>query len=139
MYILLRDSIPVGHQVNCAAHASLACYLKFKDHPETQEWLENSFRKVTCSVSDKEFEKAKECEDWVCITEDAIGDAEVALAFRPRKEYPKRFQWFKLYGRSNHAEERVREAATGQADQRPLPELRSEPSDHPVEYWKAAG
>lgn len=97
MYILIRDDIPLGHQINCAAHAALGCYLKFKDHPEVQEWLDNSFRKVTCRVSEKEFEQAKQYEDWVLITESALGEKEVALAFRPRREWPKGFQFYKLF------------------------------------------
>jgi hypothetical protein len=31
MYILIPDDIPLGHAINSAAHASLACYLQFKD------------------------------------------------------------------------------------------------------------
>jgi hypothetical protein len=97
MYILVKDSIPLGHQVNCVGHAVLACYLKFKDHPEVKEWLANSFRKVTCVVSEDEFEQAKKYDDWVCMTESDLDNKEVALAFRPRKEWPKRFQYYRLF------------------------------------------
>ena len=34
MYILIRESVPVGFAVLAAAHASLAAYLKFADTPE---------------------------------------------------------------------------------------------------------
>ena len=59
MYILVREKLPIGHQANCAAHASLACYLKFKDDPDMEDWLEFSYRKVTCAVTDAEFARAK--------------------------------------------------------------------------------
>jgi hypothetical protein len=39
MYILIKDTVPLGIAVVAAAHASLAAYLKFKDSPEVEQWL----------------------------------------------------------------------------------------------------
>ncbi len=101
MYILVKESVPRGLGVNAVGHAALAGYLKFKDHPDTQEWLNNSFRKVTCLVSDAEFERAKKVEDCLVIDENdwhnEKGNNEVALVFRPRKEWHKMFNYLKLY------------------------------------------
>jgi peptidyl-tRNA hydrolase len=97
MYILIRESVPVGFAVLAAAHASLAAYLKFKDTPEVAEWLSGPFYKAVCRVTDAEFEKAKEVDDHVVLTESALDGAEVAIAFKPRAEYPKAFRFFKLY------------------------------------------
>jgi peptidyl-tRNA hydrolase len=98
MYILVRDSIPAGFCALGAAHASVACYVKFKDIPEVQDWLKNSFRKVVCRVSDAEFDEAKRLDkDHVLITEDAINDEEIALAFRPRADWPQPFKSYKLF------------------------------------------
>lgn len=98
MYILVKDSIPVGHQVNCVAHAALGCYLKFKDKPEMQQWLDWSYKKVTCKVSDEQFEQAKEqAEDWCLMTESDLDGVEVALAFCPREKYSGFFKGLKLY------------------------------------------
>lgn len=80
-----------------AAHASLACYLKFKDTPEVTEWLSGPFYKAMCKVNDKEFEQAKEFEDHVVLTESALDNQEVALAFKPRGEWPKPFKFYRLY------------------------------------------
>jgi len=100
MYILVRDSMPMGIQANSVAHAALGCYLKFKEHPSVDEWLQYSFRKVTCEVTDEEFKAAKlEADDWVLITEDTMGGAEIAIAFRPRSNYPESFKKFQLYGK----------------------------------------
>lgn len=74
MYILVRESIPPGFAILAAAHASLA----------------------GC-VSDEEFERAKEVEDHVVLTESALGGQEVALAFRPREEWPKAFNFYRIY------------------------------------------
>ena len=97
MYILIREDIPLGFGMVAAAHASLAAYLKFKDSPEVAEWLSGPFRKAVCKVSDAEFERAKAVEDHVLLTESALGGAEVALAFKPRAEFPKSFKFFRLY------------------------------------------
>ena len=80
-----------------AAHASLAAYLKFKDSAEVTEWLSGPFYKAVCRVSDEEFEKTKVVEDHVVLTESALDGVEVAIAFKPRAEYPKAFRFFKLY------------------------------------------
>jgi peptidyl-tRNA hydrolase len=96
MYILIRESVPVGFVVLAAAHASLAAYLRFADTPEVKEWLSGPFYKAVCRVSDEEFAKAKETADHVVITESALDGQEVALAFKPRAEYPKAFRFFKL-------------------------------------------
>ncbi len=97
MYILIREDVPVGYAVLAAAHASLAAYLKFKDSPEIIQWLSGSFYKAVCRVSDKEFEKAKECPDHVIITESALDHQEIAIAFKPREEWPKPFKFYCLF------------------------------------------
>ena len=97
MYILLRDFMDPGHDMLAAAHASLAGYIEFKDHPDTEAWLKESFRKVVCTVTDTEFEKAKKYEDYRVMTESAFEGKEVAIVFRPRREWPKFFWFLKLY------------------------------------------
>ncbi|RKZ53180.1 MAG: hypothetical protein DRR16_11965 [Candidatus Parabeggiatoa sp. nov. 3] len=97
MYILIKDSIPTSFAVLAAAHASLAVYLQFKDTPEVHEWISGVFYKTVCQVNDKEFEKAKQFDDYVVLTESALDNQEVAIAFKPRKEWAKPFRFYKLY------------------------------------------
>ncbi len=97
MYILIRESVPAGFAILAAAHASLACYLRFRESPEVARWLSGSFSKVVCRVSDAEVEAVKAFEDHVVLTESALGGAEVALAFRPREEWPKAFKFYTLW------------------------------------------
>jgi hypothetical protein len=97
MYILVKETLPVGFAILAAAHASLAAYLKFKDSSEVAAWLAGPFRKVICRVNDEEFESAKTCEDHVVLTESALDQQEVAIAFRPREEWPKSFKFLRLY------------------------------------------
>lgn len=97
MYILIPDDIPLGHAINSAAHAGLACYLKFRNETEMQQWLDKSFRKVTVKVTRAEFEAAKEHHGWVLLTESALDHKEVALAFKPRQNWPGSFKHYPLY------------------------------------------
>ena len=97
MYILIKDSVPLGFALVATAHASLAAYLKFKDTPGIQKWISGPFQKVICKVSDDEFEQAKKYSDIVVLTESALGGQEVAIAFKPREEWPKEFRYYELY------------------------------------------
>ena len=97
MYILIRESIPIGYAMVSASHASLAAYLQYKDTPEMKKWISGTLNKTVCKVSDEEFEKAKQVPDGVVVTEAALRHTEVALAFKPRDRWPRAFQYFRLY------------------------------------------
>lgn len=97
MYILVKKGLPRGHAINCAAHAAVACFKKFQGDPETEEWIESHFYKVTCRVSDEEFERFKSFEDHVVIREGNYNDEEMTMAFRPRLVYPPEFKELRLY------------------------------------------
>jgi peptidyl-tRNA hydrolase len=97
MYILIKESVPTGFAILAAAHASLACFLKFRERPEIEKWLSGPFYKVVCRVSDSEFETAKSIENNTILTESGLGGVEVALAFLPREEWPKTFKFYRLY------------------------------------------
>lgn len=99
MYILVRESVPIGLGANAIGHTSLATYLRYHDDALVREWVTSKhFRKVTCIVSDVQFEKAKTYPDHVVMTENALGDAEVAVGFKPREEWPEFFKSLRLYG-----------------------------------------
>lgn len=97
MYLLVKDSIPAGKAAVGIAHASLACYLKFKEDPDVQQWLSGSFYKTICTVNEAEFEKAKQEADCIIITESSLDNQETVIAFKPRAVYPKSFKYFRLY------------------------------------------
>ena len=97
MYILIKDDVQVGFSVLAAAHAALAVYIKFNERPEVKQWLSGPFYKVICKVNQKEFEKAKTFPDNVVITESALDNKEIAIAFCPREEWPKPFKFYKLF------------------------------------------
>ena len=97
IYILIKDWIDVGHAVNGVGHAVLILDEKYRNDPVYQDWRHNSFRKVTCNVSEQEFEEAKQFEDYIVCTEMAFDNKEIILAFAPRKEWPKRFKFYRLY------------------------------------------
>lgn len=96
MYICIKDDVPKNFVPVISAHASLACYLKYKDSEIIQEWLDKSFRKVIVKVNEKEFNKAKEL-DSVVLTESALDGIEVAVAIPPMVECPKFMKYLQLY------------------------------------------
>ena len=93
-YVLVREEIPVGRCMNSAAHAGVLIekYFPQGEDPIMQEWLQK-FNKVTCKVTDKQFEKAKTYADWFVVAEDKLDDAEVLLFFKPREDWPRFFQF----------------------------------------------
>jgi hypothetical protein len=97
MYILVKESVPTGFALVAVAHASLAAYLRFQDTEEVRAWIAGPFYKTICKVTDAEFERARAVADHVVITESALDGAEVALAFKPREEWPKEFRFYRLY------------------------------------------
>ena len=98
MYILILDDLPNGHAINGAAHAALACYIKYGYQPEFQDWLKNSFKKVTCKVSKEEFTKAMSLESYFTVmTESSLGGRETCVAFMPRETWDPLFKTFQLW------------------------------------------
>lgn len=106
MYICIKQSIP-SHKCLGIAHGVLMAHLKFShttafEHGKWYcEWLKNSFRKVVCEVTDEEFEKLKEMDDFklgwaVIVTESALDNQEIAMVFCPRYDWPKEFRNFSL-------------------------------------------
>jgi hypothetical protein len=100
MYFLIKDSVEVGFAINSACHAGAMIESTWdKCDPIMSEWYETSFKKVTCSVTDKQFEKAKEYSDWFVVTESFLDNKEVILVFKPRKEWPRFFNFLKMFGK----------------------------------------
>jgi hypothetical protein len=97
MYILIKETTPPGKAIVSAAHASLVAYLKYRHDKDMLEWVNGIFYKTVCLVSENEFEKAKEYEKHVVLTESSLGNAEIAIAFCPRAEWPQFFKFLRLY------------------------------------------
>lgn len=97
MYILIKDEVPAKMAPVIAAHASLACYKKYKDDPDMIEWVNSIFKKVVCKVNEKEFQNSLKDEKYVLLTESSLDHREVAVAFAPREEFTKQFRFFKMW------------------------------------------
>jgi hypothetical protein len=97
MYIAIKEWVPTGHALNTAAHAGLIGWLEYQDLPETQEWLDTSFKKVTCMVSDEEFAELKKVPNSYVITESRLDNDEVAIVFAPRNEWPEIMKTLRLW------------------------------------------
>ena len=99
MYIAIKDWVPTGHAVNIAAHAGLIGWLEFQNQEYTQEWLKTSFKKVTCMVTQEEFDKLKEVEYNKVITESRLDNDEVGIVFapRPKEAWPELMKTLRLW------------------------------------------
>ncbi|MFH6993903.1 hypothetical protein [Flavobacterium sp. FlaQc-48] len=93
----MKQDVPDKLVPVIAAHASLACFRKFEHNDNMQTWINGIFKKVVCVVSEKEFANAEKEEDHIILTESALENREVCMAFVPREEYPKMFKYFKMW------------------------------------------
>lgn len=97
MYILVKESVPNKYVPVITAHASLACYKKFEQEIEMQEWINSIFKKVVCKVNNIEFENAKSETKNLVLTESALQNEEVCIVFCPRQEYTKSFKYLRMW------------------------------------------
>lgn len=56
MYILVRESIPLGKAINSVAHGAIGANDLWQHIDEYQKWKALSYRKITCKVSDREMQ-----------------------------------------------------------------------------------
>lgn len=101
MYIVARETLSPGMLALACAHASLACWLKFGDRPEMQEWQAKSFRKKICWANGNEWKNIlaiveKENMAHQIMTESRLAGAETCVVFAARREWPKAFKFLRL-------------------------------------------
>lgn len=99
MYICIKDDTQVGMAMNAAAHAGLMCHMKFSEDLDYLEWLDKSFKKVTCAVTPAEFSMLKELPDNLIVTESRLNNAELAVVLKPRhdNDWPEFVNLLKLW------------------------------------------
>jgi hypothetical protein len=99
MYICIKQDTPAGMAMNSAAHAGLMCHMKFCDDGDYLDWLDKSFKKVTCAVSDAEFAMLKTVPDHLIVTESRLNNAELAIVLKPRhdNDWPEFVNLLKLW------------------------------------------
>ena len=102
MYICIKDDLPVGMAMNSAAHAGLMGHVRFGEidgDKDYLDWLENSFKKVTCAVTPAEFAMLKTVEDHIVVTESRLNGQEVAIVLKPRQpnKWPEFVNMLKLW------------------------------------------
>ena len=102
MYILVKQDVPDKLVPVITTHASLACFRKFEHNENMQTWINGIFKKVVCVVSEKEFINATKETDHIILTESALENKEVCIAFVPREEYSKMFKFFRMWTPQDH-------------------------------------
>lgn len=78
MYIATLDEAPDYMYGTLVAHSVLGAHLKFQNDPIYQDWLKNSFRKVTIRVSREEFENIRKLENVYEGYENTILNGEIS-------------------------------------------------------------
>ena len=99
MYICIKQDTPVGIAMNAAAHAGLMCHLRYQGEDVYQDWLNKSFKKVTCAVTEAEFAMLKTVDKHLVVTESRMDNAELAVVLCPRQpnEWPEFVNLLKLW------------------------------------------
>lgn len=107
MFILIRETIPLGKAINSVAHGSMAAQDQWSNMPEFAKWKGYCFKKVTCKLSDKEMELIYKCMQkneipYVEQTESTLGGEHVLTMVFPfdtkRVEAElKPFKYLRLY------------------------------------------
>ncbi len=86
MYFLVKSTVPVGFAMNSIGHGAMMACHEFSRQPIFEDWLANSFKKVTCEVTPEEFEEAKKMGVHLVVTESALKGEETILVFFPRED-----------------------------------------------------
>ena len=100
MYILMLDTVPDAFAPVMSAHSSLMCYDRFRADKDMIIWFHNSFKKVVCRVSQKEFDRALEVGNkYVLTTESNLDGMVCSATFCPRlkEDWPEDFRYFRLW------------------------------------------
>lgn len=97
MYIIVKQGIPDKLVPVITAHASLACYKKYETNDDMIKWINGIFKKVVCIATEIEFDKLKNEQNSILLTESSLDNKEVCLAFCPREEYSKIFKFLKMW------------------------------------------
>lgn len=101
MYVLVKDTAPIGLGINACSHVGYLAAKTF-DSSIAEEWRVCSFKKVTCLVSEKQFDEAiREIEkiggNFVRFNENDWECQDISVAFEPRYSFPEIFKTFKLH------------------------------------------
>jgi peptidyl-tRNA hydrolase len=97
MYILIKQDVPDKLVPVITAHAALACFRKFEQNSDMQNWINGIFTKVVCVVNEAGFTNAQKEMNYIILTESSLDNKEVSIAFCPREEYPKMFKFLKMW------------------------------------------
>jgi hypothetical protein len=102
VYILVREKMiqeHLGLAICSVAHAGAICILEGQrqNSQEFKDWLDNSFKKVVCKVSEEEFEQARAYGPSIYVSESTLGGEIISCVFSPREEWPEFFKNLRLW------------------------------------------
>lgn len=105
LYIATLDEAPDYMYGTLVAHSVLGAHLAFQNDPLYQEWLKDSFRKVTIRVSREEFEKIRKLDQPVYEGHENIilnGEKSCLVTLARHGEVPVELRTCKLWKPKNN-------------------------------------
>jgi hypothetical protein len=98
LYIAILDQVPSHMVPVLVAHSMLGGHIAFSGNAKYDEWLYDSFRKVTLKVNQKEFDRIAEMELVYRGHENTTLEGKKScLVVCPREEYPNVIKFAKLW------------------------------------------
>lgn len=106
MYVLVRNTAPIGLGINAIGHVThqAAHYFKDKNYDNYEQWMDHSNKQRSCIVTDDEYYEAIEAAheiglDYTEFVEPdwRYGDNKIAVAFEPAVIFPNIFKTIKLH------------------------------------------
>jgi hypothetical protein len=109
LYIAVRDEFPDYMAPTLVAHAVLGAHMKFSEryvspeyqsweYPAYMDWIENSFKKVTIRVNQKEFAKIAALPDvYIGHEKNTLEGRDSCIVVCPREDIPNVLKFAKLW------------------------------------------
>ena len=98
LYIAVLDRFPDYMTPTLVAHSVLGAHLLFKDDPDYNDWLINSFKKCVVRVNDKEFDKISLLDKvYLGHENNTLNGMKSCAVVCPREEYPNVIKFSKLW------------------------------------------
>ena len=99
MYVLVRNSAPIGLGINSIGHVVCDATLKYNHMDSFKDWRDYSNKQVSCLVNDEDFLKAIDSSiPCVTFSEPDWRDSDniISVAFVPQIVFPSYFKEFDL-------------------------------------------
>lgn len=101
MYVIVKDTAPIGLGINACTHAGYLAGKQFKGQVHS-DWEKHSFRKRTCLVTPEEYDECIKAikavnGNYLEFIENDWGNQALSAAFEARYSFPSIFKKIRLH------------------------------------------